>query len=218
VLPRERHVFVTGIYQVLYALGYPLLEYMLLYLGGSFSGLIESIYAWRQRDHRRAPIDGALLKTYVGSRLGARHHLTGLVTYMIHASDLRRIAARHAIAADDCDFSEERAYRLGDQARVLRDVPDCPGMLAHLLDHPKEKAPVRFRRRRRNLLLQMTPGDRDNVRNYILTDAAASVLESFERPQAVSEFRISFPRKSGYPAPPVEFLRALVSRRVLQRA
>lgn len=218
VLPRQRHIFVTEVYQALYALGFPVLEYMLLYLGGSFSGLIESMLAWYERQGEKAPIDGALVEAYVRGRLGPRHHLTGLVTYMVQASDLRRVATRYTVVTDDVPFAADGVYRLGEHARVLRDVPDCPGMLGHLVENPSERIPVRLRRRRCNFLLQITPGDRDTVRNYVLTDAAASVLECFGEPQTLNEFHTNFPGQSGYPVPPVEFLEALVSRRVLRQA
>jgi hypothetical protein len=64
----------------------------------------------------------------------------------------------------------------------------------------------------------MKPGDCDNVSNFVLTDGAASVLESFREPQVVSDFLVAFPDRSGYPAPPVEFLKALVSKQVLLQA
>jgi hypothetical protein len=64
----------------------------------------------------------------------------------------------------------------------------------------------------------MRPGDSDTVRNYVLTDAAAAVLDSFNQPRSVSEFEKNFPEETGFPAPPAAFLEALVSRQLLQPA
>ena len=187
-------------------------------LGGSFSGLSESMFAWYRTVSWKAAIDGEFLEAFVRGKLGTRHHLAGLVTYMLQAAELRRIASNYTVIAEACDFSVDRPYRLGPQTRVLRDIPDCPKFLDYLLAHPGEETPHKLRRRRCNFLLQMTPGDRDTVRNYVLTDAAAAVLESFREPQSVTEFRARFRARSGYPAPPVEFLGALASRRVIQPA
>ena len=216
VLPRERHIFVTEIYQALYALGHPLLEYLLLYVGGSFSGLINAMFEWWCGENRGVSIDGPLIETYLHRVLGPRHHLTALVSYMIQASELRRIASQYRPVVQESDFSAGQAYRLGDGSRLVRDIPDCPRMLDHLVEHPRQRMPLGLRRKRRNFLLQMAPGDRDNVRNFVVTDAAASVLESFRKPQKVSDFCRAFPGSTGYPAPSIEFLESLVSRRVLQ--
>jgi radical SAM superfamily enzyme YgiQ (UPF0313 family) len=216
VLSRDRHIFVTEIYQIVYALGFPLLDHMMRYVGGQFSAAIESMYNWYREGWNR-PIDGAFLEAFIAARLGPRHHLAGLVRYMLRAADLRRAAANYPVLPAPVHTAEP-VYRLDTYSRVVRDVPDCPKLLDYLLASPAKRVPAGLARARHNFLLQMRPGDSDTVRNYVLTDAAAAVLDSFNQPRSVSEFEKNFPEETGFPAPPAAFLEALVSRQLLQPA
>ena len=223
VLPRGRHIFVTEIYQVLYSLGFPLLNYLTRQLGGgSFSNLINRMYEWSRTAKWQTSLDGSFLQAFVHAQRGSTHHLSGLVTYMLHAAELRRIAVNDPWPQSDGGgipaFSEDRAYRLGKYARLAPRLPDCPRMLDHLLEKPEAKLPVGLLRSRRNFLLQMLPEDRETVKNYVVTDPAAAVLDSFRKPTSLAEFAVVFPLKTGYPAPPREFIESLVSRHVLQPA
>jgi radical SAM superfamily enzyme YgiQ (UPF0313 family) len=215
VLPRDRHIFVTEIYQTLYALGFPLLDYMTRSIGTKFSAAVESMYGWYRSENRTGPIDGAFLEAFMAARFGPRHHLAGLVRYMLRAADLRRAVSRYPAFRQPAS-SPDQVYRLDSYSRIVREVPDCPKLLDYLLARPSERPPAGMIRARHNFLLQMQPGDSDTVRNFTLTDAAAAVLDSFDEPRSISEFERDFPKLTGYPAPPVAFLNTLVSRQFLR--
>jgi len=217
VLPRDRHIFVTEIYQTLYALGFPLLDHMMRSLETTFSATVESMYCWYRSEDWRGPSDGAFLEAFLAARFGSEHHLPGLVRYMLRAADLRRVASHYPSLRKPA-FRPDPVYRLDALSRVVRDVPDCPKLLDYLLARPSARLPARMTRARHHLLLQMQPGDSNTVRNYTLTDAAAAVLDSFDEPRPFSLFALDFPRQTGYPAPPAAFLNELVSRQFLQIA
>jgi hypothetical protein len=217
VLPRRRHIFVTQIYQTLYALGFTVLQYMLRFFGGDLSLAIDRMYAWHEREAYDRPIDNSFLESFLRAYVGKTHHLSGLVSYMCRASELRRVGISLAKRSDPEYIETEKRYRLSSGSRLVRSVPDCPKMIDFLETADcATSLPLGLLRSRRNFLLQLIPDTTDTVMNFVLSDAATTAIETFSRPQSLSDFSRDFPRDTGYPVPPVRFLNALIERRILE--
>jgi radical SAM superfamily enzyme YgiQ (UPF0313 family) len=216
-LPRNRHIFVSEIYQFLYSLGYPLLHYIIRCVGGTFGEFIESMYEWYLQDGANRHIDGSLIEPFLAAKLGESHHLCGLVRYMLHAADLRKRTYKYATpAAPQSQMGS--VYQLGAYSRLVLDVPDCPQVLNHLLNTPTKKLPSKISRERYSFLLHMQQDDSSIVKNYLLTDPAAAVLGWFTKPCSVSRFKREFPQATGYPLPPNGFLKQLIAQEFLEES
>jgi len=212
LLARRRHVFVTTTYQVLYALGFPLLRYVLRRFDGRLSGLVDSMYRWAEGAGEFA-CDQAMVERYFAARFGSTSHLTGLVRYMMQAAELRR-RAMNETAAETAPVPGGR-YRLSPRSGVLRRAPDCPRILDFLVNSDGRSPQAALLRSRYDFLLHLARPGTEAIRNFVLTDASASLLEYFRRPRTWPDAG-GFERETGYPAPPSVFLEALVARGVLE--
>ncbi len=215
VLSRDRHVFVTTSYQFLYGLGFPLLRYILRRFDGRFSNLIDSIDAWRLRGARSAVCDQSAILAYFGETFGKSHHIAGLAKYMLSATELRRRAINGLLAptaeaeAGDCN------YVLSKRALILRGVPDCQRIMS-LLVHDREAKPrPNLLRRRHDLLLRLSGSGMNAIENFQLSPASVVLLEYLSEPRDRLD-KGAFERDTGYPLPPVEFMRLLAARGVLE--
>lgn len=220
IVARRRHIFVTQVYQALYALGFPLLQYMLRFFEEQrFSAALESMYEWYEGESWKREIDNCFLESYFTARYGRKHHLTGMVIYMCRASELRRVTTNQDHSRGS-EFDVNWSYCLSSHARLVRSVPDCPRLLEALDARrgSRAKAPANLCRVRYHFLLQRLPGSHDIVQNYVLTEASLAALDMFSIPHSVAEFRSMFPEKTGFPPPPVEFLKVLFTRGVLETA
>lgn len=225
-LPRRRHIFVTTIYQALYSLGFPVLRYVLGRYGGSLHRLVDAMERWAEAAGRPPACDQNTVRDFFAGTLGARHHVTGLVQYMLGASELRRREMFDGAAEFETPGRAREPepapgarprYRLSRRSVVVRGVPDCPRLLEHLLDAGGPKPPGALLRRRYNFLLHLPRGEKDVVHNFLLTDASAALLEYFDGPRSLAGGGGEvFESATGYPAPPAAFLDALAERGILE--
>jgi radical SAM family protein/B12 binding protein len=217
LLPRSRHIFVTELYQTLYGLGYPLLNHLIRCLDQTFSATMDAMYQWKLSSGWNGPLNGSFLNGFLAARLGTKHYLSGLLRYMILASDLRRSAA-HSPTEFEPKTQADSFYRLSDLSRVALGVPDCPRLLDHLVSLPNSSVPKTLLSSRHNFLLVLRPEEPDVVNNYSLSSAAAATLMWFEQPRSIHGLEGEFSRQTGFPLPPSHFLNDLVSSGFLEAA
>jgi len=216
-LSRQRHIFVTTIYQSLYSFGFPLLRYMLKFYRGRLSVLVETMHRWVEDGNWDGPYDGALIAQFFSARHGEAHHLTGLVRYMSLASKLRSLTFENSLVCEsNGESSGADAYQLSSWTRIARRVPDCPRILEHLIQRRDEALPASLLRRRFDFLLQMERPTKEVVTNFALTAPSVALLEYFVRPHTRKEYESNFSKATGYPAAPVSFVDVLVDRGVLK--
>ena len=216
VLPRRRHVFITTAYQLIYGLGFPLLRYVLGRFKGRFAELMELMETWAERRGQSAVCDQAAIERYFAETFGEGHHLTGLVRYMLNATELRRRVTNGVRGQAVSGTAEDGTfYALSPRAAVLRRVPDCPNILARLVEPDAERPAGALLRRRFDLLLHFPPSETDAIRNFELSRAGAAFLDCFRAPRRWPDEE-GFERELGFPPPPASFLDALVERGVLE--
>lgn len=217
VLARRRHIFVTTVYQALYSLGFPVLRYILKRYGGSLHKLVNAMERWAEAAGRSAACDQTTVKDFFSQTLGPRHHLTGLVKYMLGASELRRREMFGSTEEAKSNSSgANHPYRLSRRTVIVRSVPDCPLFLQHLLDPHGNPPPKTLLQKRYNFLLHLPRGEKEIVHNFLLTDASAALLEYLDDPRALSANKSVFESETGYPVPPAAFLDALAERGFLE--
>lgn len=220
-LPRDRHILVTTAYQMLYSIGFPVLRYLLARYRGEFHRLIDALDTWHQKTERPPAIDHTALEAFFEDTFGMRHHVTGLVRYMLKAAELRRRAALDI----ESEMPSRRvpdavSYTLSRRAFVVRNLPDCPKILEQLESQSGKRLPGGLLRQRYDFLIYMPPHDRDMIENFTLTDASATLLEYLarERLAGVGEDNplTEFEYDTGYPLPPSSFFSELAQRGVLE--
>lgn len=217
LLARSRHVFVTLAYQALHSLGFPLLRYILKRYAGSLHRLIEALYEWAEADGRSSTSDATTIEVFFRETLGATHHISGLVRYMLAAAELRRRASLDTGPARmPAPFTEAPQYRLSSRTIVVRDVPDCPAILETMMGDESLTIPSRLLMRRFNFLLYLPPDHEDVLHNFELTEASTSLMEYLHTPTSWQDSQAVFERDTGYPAPPAAFLTALADRGFLE--
>ncbi|HEY7335215.1 MAG TPA: radical SAM protein [Bryobacteraceae bacterium] len=219
VLSRTRHIFITTMYQVLYALGFPLLRHLMDVYGGSFGALLDRMNEWRENAGRPSVADATWLLQYFEAVHGPEHYLTGLVTYMLQASELRRLASletgktRRASA-----WTSDACGRLSSRVAVIRNVPDCPRMLEQLATGHADPRSFSRRRKRLDFLLHLRRPEEEEIHNSVITPACAALLEFSRVSRSLSDYRVRFSQETGYPAPPLSFLESLVEDGILEIA
>lgn len=214
VLSRGRHIFVTTAYQAFHALGFPLLRYILQRFDGRFSSLIDAAEKRaRPTGEHAVCTHETLLDFFIGS-FGARHHMTGLVRYVLRAAELRRRASFDmGETVNATSAPDSGRYRLSRRAFVLKDLPDCPAILDHLSGNQRHALPRRLLRNRYNFLVWLPAGQADVIENFALNDASASVLEYLTLDRSSPKHGLGrFSEETGYPVPPAEFFNALAEK------
>jgi radical SAM superfamily enzyme YgiQ (UPF0313 family) len=201
-LPRERHVFVTSLFKVLYALGFPLLSYLLNYYDGKLSHLIASMYEWDQQAGGQNQPDESFIIAYVENRWGREHHLTSLVRYMLTAHQLLNSEVQ-TIALPSTSKGGKKPklrrghkYNLSSQTVILRDIHDCPGLL-NLIKAESPASDSTFQGEistaRGDYLLFLENSHDKTVRNFELNEPARGLFEFLSVPRTYQECSVNFP-------------------------
>jgi radical SAM superfamily enzyme YgiQ (UPF0313 family) len=215
VLPRRRHIFITTAYQVVYGLGFPLLRYVLRLFNGSFAKFLESMESWVRRGNESPYCTQDIVERYFAAKFGQSHYMTGLVRYMLNATELRRrIANKTGSLTETRSFQNGVAYALSPRAVVLQRVPDCPRILALLAQGDGEFPVGALLKRRYDFLLYYSSSNSDTVQNFELSKASAALLDCFRVPRRWPDGE-RFRRELGS-SPSEEFVCALVDRGVLE--
>jgi radical SAM superfamily enzyme YgiQ (UPF0313 family) len=218
-LARRRHVFVTTAYQNLHSLGFPLLRYILKLYDGSFHRLMEAMYEWTETTGRSSISEPADVAAFFSETVGATHHISGLVRYLLAAAELRRRASLdYGSVRSPLPVSEASLYRLSSRSIVVRDVPNCSAILEALTSNPPTRISSSLLKRRFNFLLYLSPDHEEVVRNFELTEASTTLMEYLDAPTSWQETQASFERDTGLPAPPPSFITALADFGLLEVA
>lgn len=212
LLSRSRHIFVTTAYQAFHSLGFPLLRYILKRFDGRFSLLMDAVDRYARRTSGDAVCTNEMLSEFFVASFGMRHHLTGLVRYVLRAAELRRRASFDASASVNATFVDDPGrYRLSRRAFVLKNLPDCPTILDHLAQNRRQAMSKPLLRSRYNFLVWLPPGQTDVIENFLLNEASASLLEYLSRDSS-SHRANSFSEETGYPDPPSQFFEVLAEK------
>ncbi len=128
VLPRERHVFVTSIWTLLWIAGPVLLAYLLRSFDGRLSQFMNEAYEWYAgKRPTRWNVDETHLFAFLAARFGYQHHLISLFRYALAASAVLEARRFPATASRARGHADQRDVVLGIAAKaaILRDIHDC---------------------------------------------------------------------------------------------
>jgi len=187
-IPRERHVFVTSMFQLLYELGRPLLRHFLGFYSGRFSLMMTEIYNWAKAENAGSPSD-ELICSFVASRWGKDHYLHSLVRYVIAANQLSRLAAKK-IGSDEAESDKrEGLFRLSTRAALLPNLHDCQ-LLLELITSSKDGM-VDFPRKlisdQSDYCILLEKSAERSLRNYRLEDGWLHVYAYFKSPRSYKQ-------------------------------
>ena len=216
VLPRGRHVFVTTVYQALYGLGFQLLRHIADVYGGKLSVLLDEMDAWRKEAGLPCAVDQSFVRQYFEAMHGGGGYLSGLVAYMLQASELRRLALFEDKLKNEQKWNPVGCYRLSRRSALVQNVPDCPAILKRLIE--SNGRPNSFSRHHRRFDFLLRLRRREEVENCILTPACACLLKYFELPRTLPDYRKRFRNETGYPAASSSFLKTLFHQGILESA
>ncbi|MGA2291517.1 B12-binding domain-containing radical SAM protein, partial [Bradyrhizobium sp.] len=216
-LPRDRHIFVTTIYQHLYGLGFPLLRYVLRQFRRNFANLIDAMDDWRTRRGRSPQADQCTVEDFFGDRFGRSHHIAGLVRYMLQATELRRRSSNELLRHNRRSNGDEPSLSLSSRSALVLGVPDCSQILELLSDDRASSIPSDLLSRRYDFLLCLSDHDKNHVVNFKLNKPSVAAFSYLFEPRCKADW-LTFETSTGYPAPPEEFLMEYLARGVLEVA
>jgi radical SAM superfamily enzyme YgiQ (UPF0313 family) len=138
VLPRRRHILVSTLYYTLYDLSPTVLSYLIDQFDGRLSALIDAFDGWAtQRNFDTA--NGDRLVEFCRSYFGAGDPAISLVRYMAALATMIRPSRRRVVgrsAEEDLrtlhGAARVAACKLNSEAKLLRDIHDCPALLDRL--------------------------------------------------------------------------------------
>jgi len=182
-IPRERLVFAVTAYQALYPLGFPLLASLVGHYDGKLSRLIARMYDWaRGAGVAAGELEGSL-NDFFEQECGRGHWLTSLVRYTTSALAARR-ALRGAprppsVTREEPVLGRGAIYALRPGASVLRDVHDCPAILAALARRDGDLDDVACARSAGlgHYVSLVEDAATGRVRNFALSEPSARLLE-----------------------------------------
>jgi B12 binding domain/Radical SAM superfamily len=134
VLPRRRHIVVSTLYYVLYDLSPAVLSYLIDQFDGRLSALVDAFDHWAL-EHNIDRATGNHLVRFVREQFGKTHPVTSLVRYMVALAAMIRPTRRQAVPAPKKRVVHRGAdfrYVTNPDARLLKDIHDCPALLAQL--------------------------------------------------------------------------------------
>lgn len=181
VVPRRRHIVVTSVRHALLKLGFAVLREILDHYERRLSMLMDDVLAWPDSEREPGPFDGDFLLRFMTASWGRDHHLTSLVRYMLASADLR--VDEPANRPEGADHG----YMLSSRATLLRDIHDCPAILAAMADGGLPN-PVPSRRTSYVLVRDEAPAR--TVRNFEIDADSADFLEQFRKPIELTELDV----------------------------
>lgn len=199
-LPRQQHVFVTSLFEILSALSFPLLSHLLTYYDGKLSCLVTSMHEWAKHSGSE-PSDPNFVVDYIENRWGSEHYLASLVRYMMTANQLfksegEKKSFRFNPPHDNVPQRRRgHKYSLSSQTVVLRDIHDCPGLL-NLIETDRQSVDQQVRSEsstnRGHYLLFLENPRAKVIRNFRLDEATARLLEFLTVPRTYRECSAKF--------------------------
>lgn len=189
VLPRERHIFVTSVYPILYRLGHEVLAHLTWRADGRFSRVIEDLYEWWQTTSAPNGISPAGVLEFFQKRYGITNYITSLVRYQQQAVQLTQrpfayLAPEEATSARPVE--EHTTYRLSPRVAVLEALHDGPALLQFLDENPRTAVPEGLQQAVADRVMLLA-ADRRTVLLYTINDATKQLLQIFTEPQTLAQ-------------------------------
>lgn len=203
VVPRERHVFATSIYQTLQGFGYVAFRHLVEQTGGRLSILVEDMYRRAVETGQSAPYDDAFVCAYLEQRFPG-HYLTSIFEFLrsartveSQAPPLSRVPSRR-IGARGGRASAVRRLVMTPRSALLRAIHSAPQILEILEATPEGKVrqvPRRLRSKRLDLLL-FVPAGSVSIQTFELESGATDLVRFLASPRSLSDLR-KFERSAG---------------------
>lgn len=191
-LLRRQHVFVTSLFKVLYAMGFPLLSHVLGHYNGRLSCLVTDMYQGAKGDETP---DESFVIRYFENRWGREHYFTSLVRYMMTAHQLLKTEAPgrpNAPAAKKVKLGRGDKFSLSRQTAVVRDIHDCPALLS-LIESARTAGNKLESGELGHYLLFLENPRAKVVRNFVLNEATAGLFEFLTVPRTYRECAVKLP-------------------------
>lgn len=138
VMNREEYTFVVDAVDSIRQAGHDILNYGLLFFGGSLSRFVAEFKQWVRVNRPGARINPELVIEFIAGTVGPGHHLTSLFRFGMAIRERRASAALPAPTG--WDNSDGDLYRLSENARILADLHDCVSLLARIRRMPRGDA------------------------------------------------------------------------------
>jgi len=186
---RERLIFVSSAWTVLWVLGPSVARYLLTPFDGRLSRFLDEAFAWYEAGSPdRWNADARDLTAFLAGRFGARHHLVSLFRYAQAMDRISRVlkAPRRPDAARD-DYGPDVPLTLPDTVGLLPAAHDCAELVEKLRTYTGDRMlPEIAAGPCQNLLLVGVPPEDScspgTVATYVVDEPTAALLARFERP------------------------------------
>lgn len=188
---RERHVFATSMFQLLYELGFPMLRHLLSFYEGRLSRLVADCYNWSKAISRKAIASDDLIDAFVAFRWRRDSYVHSLIRYITAANQLSRRAARESTIASEKPRDAEEFYRLSSRAAILPRLHDCHSILEAISASPDGTVTLSpdFMGQQSDycVVLELEDPENRTLRNYRLEEGWSQLYYSFQQPQSYKQ-------------------------------
>jgi hypothetical protein len=177
------------------------------------------MWNWAENeDNEAAECSQSTLERFFTAHFGKASHVPGLVRYMLHAAELRRLAINeHGNHQPARPHAARSIYKLSRRSVLLRELPNCPRILDNLLRKTENRMDAKGLRRRYDFLLHLPPQETEVISNFVMNAAGAALLEYFQHPNTWPDEK-NFQAQTGYDPPPAHLVKQLIDRGVLEAA
>ena len=193
-LGRDRHVFVTSAWTVLWEIGPLIVGYLLCAFEGRLSRFMGEAFTWRMRTgSERSNVTADDIQAFLAARFGGDHHLVSLFRYARALVAIQKPAGAADAERSDPAIGDPRdvAMAMGRGVAMLRRIHDCAALLGQIRKAPDGPPLTRSAAGgRQNMLLVRRPAakrdtaDDDAVSMYLIDENTAELLAHFEDPKS----------------------------------
>ncbi|HEV7878742.1 B12-binding domain-containing radical SAM protein [Bradyrhizobium sp.] len=193
VVTRERHVFITSAWTVVWELGREITAYMLRAFEGRLSRFMAEAWTWHaQSSPQRSNAGADEIQAFLEARFGRGHHLTSLFRYVraMNAVATKRAAGSRLQGPVSGD-PRDNSLRIGPGTIILRDIhhvvqllETISGTTGNRLLEGSAVGP------QGHLLVVSQPADQEqdsSVSSYWIDEVTADLLARFENPKSYWE-------------------------------
>jgi radical SAM superfamily enzyme YgiQ (UPF0313 family) len=190
VTAREKHIFTSRVYYQLYPLGATVLTHLTALYDGKFSALIASMFEFWKQSRDLPNVDAEFVCSFLEREWGSQSYLLSLARYMYAGAGLLKSNAAGPPTERALHGGSGHIYVLSPGALVLRDVHNCPAILAELREGghssgTRRLIPKRLLSQRSHYLLYLD-GDRV-LRTFALDDLSVAFVDYFSHPRTQRE-------------------------------